>query len=451
MNKIIGRLNYSLLSFLKHRINGGVLLMIVAVLAMVVANSPWSEYYLTMWDYPVILQIGDFNLFSVNGEPLTLMEFINNALMVLFFFSVGLEIKRELLVGELSSFRKSLLPIIAALGGMIVPVIIYFLFTKGTPGQAGLAIPMATDIAFSLGVLSLFGKRVPISIKIFLTAFAIVDDIGGIMVIALFYTSGVVFQYLGLAFAVLFILFLGNKRGVKSKFFYCSLGVVIWYFFLQSGVNATIAGVLVAFMVPATPRLRIGRYIKRIKDNISQFPTEKGEYRILNPNEISLLKSIESASDKVISPLQALEDQMNGLVNYLVVPLFAFANAGIVLSAGTTGSLMGPVTYGVAVALLLGKFIGIFTFTYLAIKSKLVSMPAGMTWASLAGTSLLGGIGFTVSLFIAHLSFIDFPELLNQAKLGVLLGTIVSGVLGYMVLNLVLPKKAFIERQLSGR
>lgn len=202
---------------------------------------------------------------------------------------------------------------------------------------------------------------------------------------------------------------------------------------------------------PATPRLRIGRYIKRIKDNISQFPTEKGEYRILNPNEISLLKSIESASDKVISPLQALEDQMNGLVNYLVVPLFAFANAGIVLSAGTTGSLMGPVTYGVAVALLLGKFIGIFTFTYLAIKSKLVSMPAGMTWASLAGTSLLGGIGFTVSLFIAHLSFIDFPELLNQAKLGVLLGTIVSGVLGYMVLNLVLPKKAFIERQLSGR
>ncbi|MDD2645043.1 MAG: Na+/H+ antiporter NhaA [Bacteroides sp.] len=445
MNQFIGRLNYSLLSFLKHRINGGVLLMVVAVIAMIMANSPWSHHYLSLWEYPIILQIGDFNVFSVHGEPLTLMEFINNALMVLFFFSVGLEIKRELLVGELSSFRKALLPIIAALGGMIVPVLIYFTLTKGTPGQAGLAIPMATDIAFSLGVLSLFGKRVPISLKIFLTAFAIVDDIGGILVIALFYSSDLAPEYLGLALALLFILFLGNKRGIKNKNFYCLIGLVVWYFFLQSGVNATFAGVLVAFLIPATPSLRVGRYVNRIKNNVTKIPIGDSNIRIFSPREISLLKSIESASDKVISPLQALEDKMNGLVNYFIVPLFAFANAGIVLSGGGE-SLIGNITYGVSIALVLGKFVGIFSFTYLAIKMKLVSMPAGMNWSSLAGTALLGGIGFTVSLFIAQLSFVDSPELLNQAKLGVLLGTIISGVIGYLVLHFVLPKKSYIDR-----
>ncbi len=451
MNTFIGKLNYSMLSFLKHRINGGVLLMIVAVLAIIVANSPWSEQYLALWDFPMILQIGDFNVFSVNGEPLTLMEFINNALMVLFFFSVGLEIKRELLVGELSSLRKSLLPIIAAIGGMVIPVAVYFLFAHGTPAEAGLAIPMATDIAFSLGVLSLFGKRVPISLKIFLTAFAIVDDIGGILVIALFYSSDLSLEFLAMALAILFLLFLANKRGVKNKLFYCSLGLVVWYFFLQSGVNATFAGVLVAFLIPATPSLKVGKYINRIKDNISNFPVEKKEYRILTSHEISLLKSIESASDKVISPLQALEDKMHGAVNYFIVPLFAFANAGIVLSGGSIDSLFGPVAYGIAIALLLGKFIGIFSFTYLAIKSNVVSMPAGMTWKSLAGTALLGGIGFTVSLFIANLSFTDAPDLLNQAKIGVLVGTILSGVLGYFVLNLVLPKKEYVERQMQDK
>ena len=238
-NPIMKTFDYSFLSFLKHRVNGGMVLMIVAVLAMVVANSPWADAYHAFWSHPVSLQVGSFNLFSHHGEPLTLMAFINDALMAVFFFSVGLEIKREVLVGELSSLRQALLPIIAAVGGMLIPVLLYFALTAGTPAADGLAIPMATDIAFSLGVLSLFGKRVPLSLKIFLTAFAVVDDIGGILVIAFGYTSHLDVAYLLGALGVLLLLAVANRMRVMSRTFYCWAGIVVWYLFLQSGVHAT--------------------------------------------------------------------------------------------------------------------------------------------------------------------------------------------------------------------
>ena len=433
--------DYSFLSFLKHRVNGGMVLMIVAVLAMVVANSPWADAYHAFWSHPVSLQGGSFNLFSHHGEPLTLMAFINDALMAVFFFSVGLEIKREVLVGELSSLRQALLPIIAAVGGMLVPVLLYFALTVGTPAADGLAIPMATDIAFSLGVLSLFGRRVPLSLKIFLTAFAVVDDIGGILVIAFGYTSHLDAAYLLGALGVLLLLAVANRMRVMSRTFYCWAGIVVWYLFLQSGVHATIAGVLVAFTIPSIPCLNVKKYIARIRENVAEFPHFDKSSILLTPNQIDILKSIESASDRVISPLQFMEDRMHGMVNYLIMPLFAFANAGITLS-GTEGAVAGPVTYAIVIGLVLGKSVGIYLFTWLAVRSRVTALPQGMNWQNVAGVSLLGGIGFTVSLFIANLSFGETDEvLLNQAKLGVLVGTVLAGVLGYVVLRYVLPKQ----------
>lgn len=440
-NPIMKTFDYSFLSFLKHRVNGGMVLMIVAVLAMVVANSPWADAYHAFWSHPVSLQVGSFNLFSHHGEPLTLMAFINDALMAVFFFSVGLEIKREVLVGELSSLRQALLPIIAAVGGMLIPVLLYFALTAGTSAADGLAIPMATDIAFSLGVLSLFGKRVPLSLKIFLTAFAVVDDIGGILVIAFGYTSHLDVAYLLGALGVLLLLAVANRMRVMSRTFYCWAGIVVWYLFLQSGVHATIAGVLVAFTIPSIPCLNVKKYIARIRENVAEFPHFDKSSILLTPNQIDILKSIESASDRVISPLQFMEDRMHGMVNYLIMPLFAFANAGITLS-GAEGAIAGPVTYAIVIGLVLGKSVGIYLFTWLAVRSRVTALPQGMNWQNVAGVSLLGGIGFTVSLFIANLSFGETDEvLLNQAKLGVLVGTVLAGVLGYVVLRYVLPKQ----------
>ena len=437
----IGKLSFSFQRATHYHINGGILLMGIVLLAMLVANSPWSEAYMKFWNKEVYLQIGDFNIFNHHGAPMTLMTFINDVLMTIFFFSVGLEIKREILVGELSSFRKALLPIIAACGGMILPVIIYFTMTHGTPAENGLAIPMATDIAFSLGVLSLFGKRVPISLKIFLTAFAVVDDIGGILVIALFYTSHLDMIFLIYATIVVLLLCAGNRIGVHNQWFYITLGFVLWYFFLQSGIHATIAGVIAAFTVPSKPHFKTGKYINFIKQNIDEFPDIQSENIILSKTQISVLKSIESASDKVISPLQSLEDGLHPLVNYFVIPLFAFANAGIVLVSEYGGQMeMGLLTWAVMIGLVAGKFIGIYLFTWLAIKSRLSALANGMTWSNLAGISLLGGIGFTVSLFIANLSFGDDIIMLSQAKLGVLLGTAIAGILGCVVLYFTLPR-----------
>lgn len=417
-----------------------ILLFVTAILAAIIANSSLAPMYQDFLQQELHLRIGDFNLFSHDGHPLTMIEFINDCLMTVFFLAVGLEIKRELLVGELSSFRKAALPFVAACGGMLVPVIIYSsLVASGTPETRGMAIPMATDIAFSLGVLSLLGKRVPLSLKIFLTAFAVVDDIGGILVIAIFYSSEVAYGYLIIAAVLYCFLYFMGKFGMTQKIFFLFVGIIIWYLFLQSGIHSTISGVILAFVIPARPRLDAGKYINRIRTIISAFPVTKSENIVLTNEQIATLKLVEHASDRVISPLQSLEDNLHGMVNFVILPLFAFANAGVVLSGG--GSLVGDVSIAVAVGLLLGKFVGIFLFTWLAIKSRLVLMPSGMNWKNLAGVSLLGGVGFTVSLFIANLSFAgEYPELLNQAKLGVLSGTIIAGILGYIVLRIVLPK-----------
>ena len=415
-------------------------LIVCTVLALICANIPVvKDWYFSLWQHNVSVSIGNFNLFSHNGHPMTLMAVINDFLMAIFFLSVGLEIKREIRVGELSTREKALLPIIGACGGMIVPVLLFWLTCPGDASmQRGLAIPMATDIAFSLGVLSVFSKRVPIGLKVFLAALAVADDLGGIIVIALFYSSDIDFLYLALSAACVAVMVLANILKVRRKAFYVTIGLVLWYMMLNSGIHATIAGVIVAFCVPATLKKGTGHYLERIRKNINKFPVidvdEQHNAVVLTNEQIHTLKSIESAADKMISPLQDLEDNLHFLINYLVIPLFAFANAGIDLSGMSLGSLFSGVSLSVIIGLVLGKFLGVFSFSWLAVRMKIVALPAGATWKAFASVCVVCGIGFTVSMFIADLSYAGLgaqgAAFLNEAKLGVLCGSVISALLG---------------------
>lgn len=434
---------------LRRHASGGNILIVATVLALIVANIPGiNDYYFDFWHQEVRLQLGDFNVFSHSGEPMTLLAFINDALMAIFFFSIGLEIKREVLVGELSSFRQALLPIVGAFGGMIVPVVIFYFMSRGTDYSGGAAIPMATDIAFSLGVLAMLGKRVPLSLKIFLTTLAVVDDIGGIIVIAIFYSTHIELALLGYAAILLGVLLLGSALRIKSKIFYLLIGGVIWFLFLNSGIHPTIAGVLVAFCVPATPVFAPMKYIKIIRRSIAHFsddePQDLVRRSILDKEQMNWLKEVESASDKVISPLQDLEDSLHPVVNYFIIPLFAFANAGIFLLDMDPVTIFEGISLAVICGLVIGKFVGILSFSWLCVKLGLAPMPAHSDWRMMSAISMLGGIGFTVSLFIATLSFdASIPhqaDLLAHAKLGIVCGSLLSGVIAFLWLHMALPK-----------
>lgn len=450
---------YAASQALRRHATGGNVLIAATVLALVVANIPAiNHYYFDFWNQEVRLQLGGFNVFSHSGEPMDLLAFINDALMAVFFFSIGLEIKREVLVGELSSFKQALLPIVAAIGGMIVPVAIYMFFAKGTDYSGGAAIPMATDIAFSLGVLAMLGRRVPVSLKIFLTTLAVVDDIGGIIVIAAFYSTHIEVMLLVYAAILLGVLLLGSLMRIKSKIFYLGVGGVVWFLFLNSGIHPTIAGVLVAFCVPATPVFDPKRYIKIIRSSIAHFRGEDDRLltrrTILNKDQMNWLKEVESASDKVISPLQDLEDSLHPIVNYFIVPLFAFANAGIFLLGTAPASVFEGISLAIVCGLVIGKFAGIFVFSWLTVKFKLAPMPAHASWTMMASIAMLGGIGFTVSLFIATLSFggagVHMADLLNHAKLGIVVGSLLSGIIGFLLLHKTLPKASDLAREEDG-
>lgn len=438
---------YAARQALRRHATGGNILIMATVLALVVANIPAiNGYYFNFWNQEVRLQVGDFNVFSHGGHPMTLLSFINDALMAIFFFSIGLEIKREILVGELSSFKQALLPIVAAVGGMVVPVVIYFCLSAGTDYSGGAAIPMATDIAFSLGVLAILGKRVPLSVKIFLTTLAVVDDIGGIIVIAAFYSTHIEVMFLVYAAILLGVLLLGSALHIKSKVFYLLIGGVVWFLFLNSGIHPTIAGVLVAFCVPATPVFAPKKYIKKIRKAIGHFREMDDEQltrrSILNKNQMNWLKEVESASDKVISPLQELEDSLHPIVNFFIVPVFAFANAGIFLLDMDPASVFEGISLAVILGLVVGKFVGILTFSWITVKLKLAPMPAHADWHIMSSIAMLGGIGFTVSLFIATLSFGGDPSqiaLLNHAKLGIVVGSLLAGIIGFIWLHYTLP------------
>lgn len=435
---------------LKRHATGGNVLIAVTLLAMIIANLPAvRDVYNAFWNQPMRLQIGDFNVFSHGGEPMDVLAFINDALMAIFFFTIGLEIKREVLVGELSSFKQALLPIVAAIGGMLVPVAIFTCFANGTDYSNGTAIPMATDIAFSLGVLGLLGKRVPLSLKIFLTTLAVVDDIGGIIVIAAFYSTHIEIMLLVYALGLLGLLFLGSVLHIQSKIFYISIGCVVWFLFLNSGIHPTISGVLVAFCIPATPVFAPTKYVKSIRRAIANFRQEDDDVlsrrTILNHDQLNWLKEIESASDKVISPLQELEDTLHPIVNFIILPLFAFANAGIYLLDIDPVSIVSGISLAVICGLVIGKFAGILLFSWITVKSGLAPMPESTNWHMMASVAMLGGIGFTVSLFIANLSFsgmgAEGVELLEHAKLGIVIGSLLSGLIGFVWLHRTLPRE----------
>ena len=442
--------NYSFLSKLKAHVSSSAVLIFFTVAALVCANIPAvKDWYFSLWQNTVSFSVGNFNFFSHNGHAMSLGAVINDFLMAIFFLSVGLEIKREIKVGELSTREKALLPIIGACGGMIVPVIVFYLVCPGDPAmQRGLAIPMATDIAFSLGVLTSFKTRVPLGLKIFLAALAVADDLGGIIVIALFYTSHIDTMFLILSALCVVAMILANVLNCRSKACYVTFGLVLWYMMLNSGIHATIAGVITAFCIPSTLKKGTGHYLERIREQVSLFPVidvdERHNTIVLTNEEIHTLKSIESAADKMISPLQDLEDNLHFLINYIVIPLFAFANAGVCLAGMSIGGLFSGVGLSVMLGLIIGKFVGVFSFSWVAVRMGIVKLPANTTWKAFASVCVVCGIGFTVSMFIADLSYAGLgaegAALLDQAKLGVLVGSVVSALLGCILLNHTLPK-----------
>ncbi len=433
VKKPIDVLTRPLQRFMKHEQSGGIVLGLSVVLALFLANSSCSDNYFHLIHNEIGLQFNDISLLKYS-----LQLWVNNGLMAIFFFVVGLELKREFIAGELANPKKALLPIGAAIGGMLAPALIYFSLNPTGEASAGWGIPMATDIAFALSVIHLLGKRVPPSLKVFLMALAIVDDLGAVLVIAFFYTSDIVVQNLliGLGFVVLMIL--GNKIGIRNIWFYAILGIGgVWVAFLLSGVNATIAAVLAAFTIPADVSIKENVYIKRVKQSISKFSTiTPMEGPTLSTEQLDVLETVKKDTDCAIPPLQRLEYGIKPFVTFFVLPVFALANAGVSLAIDTPELFGSNVLLGVGLGLLIGKVIGIVGSTYLLVKLKIAAFPSGMDMKNLIGTSFLGSIGFTMSLFITSLAFTS-EIYITQAKIGIFSASILGGIIGYTILRLV--------------
>jgi len=416
--------------FFQQEASSGILLIIATIIALIWANSPWAESYIHVWETKFTVSFGTF------GISKDLLHWINDGLMAVFFFVVGLEIKREVLVGELASPRQAILPIVAAIGGMAVPALFYLLFNAGGSARSGWGIPMATDIAFALGVLSLLGKRVPLSLKIFLTAVAIVDDLGAVLVIALFYTSELVWVSLLVGVGFLIALIIMNKLGVRSPLVYSLLGLGLWVAFLKSGVHATIAGVLLAMTIPVRTRINTEEFISHAGFFLDEFRNhgKSGESVLTNKDQRSAIQAIEVAAEHAQTPLQRLEHMLHPWVSNFIMPVFALANAGVALKGDILSIITQPVTLGILAGLVLGKQIGVFLASYLAVKLKWADLPSGMTWGRLYGLAWLAGIGFTMSLFIAGLAFVN-SEFLSSAKTGILIASLISGIAGAVILS----------------
>jgi Na+:H+ antiporter, NhaA family len=416
--------------FAHKQSSGGVLLIAATVVALAWANSPWGESYTALWQTKLTVGVGDFSLTK------DLTHWINDGLMAVFFLVVGLEIKREVLVGELSSVRGAALPISAAVGGAVVPAAIYLAFNAGTEGSAGWGIPMATDIAFALGVLALLGDRVPVSLKVFLTALAIVDDIVAVLVIAFFYTSEISLGALGVGAAFLAALVVANLIGVGRTLVYAVLGIGLWLAFLLSGVHATIAGVLLAFTVPAISFINPGAFLERGRYILDHFEKagERGENVLTNEERQAALHALNHATYKLEPPLHELEHTLHPWVVFAIMPLFALANAGVPLGGGLGEALTNPVALGIVAGLVLGKQLGVTLFAWLAVKSGVSELPGGIGWRHIYGAGWLAGIGFTMSLFISDLAFPD-GSLVEIAKLGILAASLIAGVVGWTILR----------------
>jgi len=415
--------------------SGGVLLFIATVVAMVWANSPWAESYHHLWAQHIVVGNATWRL------DLSLHHWINDGLMAMFFFVVGLELKREMVAGELSRPRDAMLPLAAALGGMIVPALIYLAQNPSGPAHAGWGIPMATDIAFALGLMALLGNRVPVALKIFLTTLAVADDLGAVLVIALFYTSDISVLNLALGAGILGVMWVGNRYGVRSPWFYAFFGIGgVWTAFLMSGVHATIAGVLAAFVIPAKPKVSEMVFVRTMRRLLYRYERhDPGSKGLRTADQLHELDRMSRLGEYASTPLQQLEHTLHPLVTFVVLPLFALANAGVALPADLAGALGTPVAMGVGLGLLLGKPIGVMLASYLMVRFAGARLGTGVTWRHMIGAGILAGIGFTMSLFVNELAFAD--EVLRQeAKLGVLCASLLAGILGYVWLVRT-PKK----------
>ncbi len=417
--------------FIKTESFSGILLITFMLIALVWANSPWSASYESLWQTQVNVSFGSFKI----DKPLLL--WINDGLMAIFFFVVGLEIKRELLVGELSSIRQAMFPIAAAIGGMVAPAVFYLILNSNGPGQNGWGIPMATDIAFALGIMALLGKRAPLPLKVFLTAVAIVDDIGAVLVIALFYTEKIVWSSLAVAAIILVVLIILSKKGVRKPLPYAVLGIILWVAFLKSGVHATIAGVLLAMTIPATTIIDRKSFVDRTRKYLNQFENEgiRDGNTFTTKKQRAILQGIEDYTHGVEAPLQRLEHSLHPWVAYTIMPIFALANAGVDLRTDIIAALTNPITLGIIFGLVIGKQIGITFMSWLVSRIGLSKKISSVSWTQIYGTSMLAGIGFTMSLFISNLAFSD-PVMLTNAKVGILIASFISAGLGWLVLSL---------------
>ena len=405
----------------------GILLLCCAVLAMIVANSPLSDAYAGLWK----TQFG----FSVNGTfiGMSLEHWINDVLMAFFFLVVGLEIKREVLFGELAGFKRAALPIIAALGGMVGPGLIYFALNGGTASEHGFGIPMATDIAFALGVLSTLGKRVSVSVKVFLVSLAVADDLGAIIVIDLFYSSGIALEWLLVSAGIVAVLIILNKMGVKALTPYMVLGVFLWIAVHNCGVHATIAAVMLAFTIPVAPRIDTLSFMEKLKKIVSHFQEAetKKDGILLQNEQLEALHHLSKDKNAVQNPLLRLEHALAPYSNYLIMPIFAFANAGVTIGSNIDFGV-DYVFLGIFLGLVVGKPIGIFSFTFIAEKLGIAARPAGVSWVEIFGAGTLGGIGFTMSMFVTNLAFSGEHALIatDVAKISILIASLSAGILG---------------------
>lgn len=430
--------------FVNLQSSSGILLLAATIIALVWANSPFSESYHSFWHYEVGFISDSFEL----KKPLIL--WVNDGLMAIFFFLIGLEIKREFLIGELNTTKKIMFPLFGALGGIMLPVLIYIVLNQNPETLKGWGIPMATDIAFSLAILTVLGNRVPLSLKIFLTAFAIVDDLGAVLVIAIFYSDSLNYVLLGSALAILALIYFLSHKGIYYKYLTLFCGFVVWLLFLKAGLHPTLAGVLMAFAIPVRQKISTHEFTKQL-DNIV------GEIRqstilqtpVLSVEQLHLIDDLEDWSDDYRSPLQHLEHKLHNWVAYLVLPIFALANAGVALS--TDGGLETALIVNIVICLILGKSIGISAVIFLSKKFKIIEVPKDITNKQIIGVSFLAGIGFTMAIFIASLAFNSSPEYIDSAKIGILLGSFISAIIGFTILRFNTVKGKFDHSSLEKK
>ena len=430
----INRLATPFQRFAAQEASGGILLLACTVAALIWANSVFEHNYEGLWDTRLTIGFRNFLL----DEPLHF--WINDALMAVFFFVVGLEIKRSVILGELASVKQAALPVVAAVGGMIVPAAFYVALNPSGEGAAGWAIPMSTDIAFSLGIIALLGSRIPISLKVFLTAFAIVDDIGAVIVIAVYFTETISWVNLAVGGGLLVALVSMNVIGLRNPVVYGIVGVVVWVSFFKSGIHPTVAGILIAMTIPLRVSINPEQFVARGRALLDEFAADgntgprRGELALTTARQRSALEELQIASKDVESPLQRLEHGLHPIVAFAIMPLFALSNAGVPLGDNVFELVTTPVSMGIILGLVIGKPLGIGIFAWLAVKCGLAFMPQGVTWRQIIGAACLGGVGFTMSIFIGGLAFTD-AALITEAKLGILVASVIAGVVGYLMLR----------------